>query len=590
MKKIPYGKSDIVQILAENYYYVDKTKFIPLIEQAGDYLFFLRPRRFGKSLWLATLETYYDILNKDKLTAIFKDTWISENLTPDAGKYFILRFNFAMVDPNPDRVEESFNETCLQSIEDFITRYNHVISDKLKTKILSYKKYDRALKALLSRTTFEELQNKLYVLIDEYDNFTNTILSEYSSKRYHEITHGSGFLRYFYNLLKGATTGPDAPVGRIFITGVSPITMDDVTSGFNIGDPISLEPEFNEMAGFTFEEVKEIFKYYVEAGWLNQPLDKLLDIASQWYNNYKFDNNSEVTLYNPDMIFYFVRQTGRRKGIPDMLIDDNVKIDYNKLKHLVIIDKRFNGNFSILQNIIQKGYISGEVASSFPLEDLLEEENFTSHLFYLGLLTFEKGGLLKIPNQTMWKILHDYIRRAYKDLKIFKPHIWQLQQYLKEMAYEGRWEAVFELLSREIKNQSSIRDFLKHEESIKIFLATYINIMDYFIVRTETELNKGFADIYLEPFWERDENVRYGYLIELKYIPRSEKITEGLIKGLRDRAREQLEQYSKDVRIEKKFSARADGELIKIYQIWHGWEMVEIGQLCGEMERNHHLV
>ncbi|GAB6162361.1 hypothetical protein JCM12298_15200 [Desulfothermus naphthae] len=190
----------------------------------------------------------------------------------------------------------------------------------------------------------------------------------------------------------------------------------------------------------------------------------------------------------------------------------------------------------------------------------------------------------------MWKILHDYIRRAYKDLKIFKPHIWQLQQYLKEMAYEGRWEAVFELLSREIKNQSSIRDFLKHEESIKIFLSTYINIMDYFIVRTETELNKGFADIYLEPFWERDENVRYGYLIELKYIPRSEKITEGLLKGLRDRAREQLEQYSKDVRIEKKFSARADGELIKIYQIWHGWEMVEIGQLCGEMERNQHLV
>ncbi|GAB6162349.1 ATP-binding protein [Desulfothermus naphthae] len=590
MKRIPYGKSDIVQILAENYYYVDKTRFIPLIEQAGDYLFFLRPRRFGKSLWLATLETYYDILNKDKLTAIFKDTWISENLTPDAGKYFILRFNFAMVDPNPDRVEESFNETCLQSIEDFITRYKDVISDKLKTKILSYKKYDRALKALLSRTTFEELQNKLYVLIDEYDNFTNTILSEYSSKRYHEITHGSGFLRYFYNLLKGATTGPDAPVGRIFITGVSPITMDDVTSGFNIATPITLYPQFNELAGFTIEEVKEIFEYYIEEGWLNQPLELLLEIASIWYNNYKFEAHSSVYLYNPDMIFYFVREVGTYKRIPNMLIDDNVKIDYNKLKHLVIIDKRFNGNFSILKKVMDKGSIISPVLTSFPLESLLKKSNFVSHLFYLGILSFEKEDVLTIPNQTIWSILFEYLRDIYEDLDIFRIDVFDLQQMLREMAYSGKWREVLSFLSQEIERQSSLRDFITGESSIKLLQAAYLNITRYFIVRTETELNKGFADIYLEPFWERDENVRYGYLIELKYIPRSEKVTEKLLEDLRNKAKKQLEQYFSAPGIQEKFSTRPDGKLIKIYQIWHGWEMVEIGQLCGEMERNQHLV
>lgn len=271
MKKIPYGKSDIVQILTENYYYVDKTSFIPLVEQAGDYLFFLRPRRFGKSLWLATLETYYDILNKDKLSSIFQNTWIGNNLTPEAGKYLILRFNFSLVDPHPERVEKSFNTRCEQCISFFLNRYKNFLPSNLFDKIISYTRYDDMLNALLSSDFSLVTGKKIYLLVDKYDNFTNTILSEHSSKTYQHITHGTGFLRYFFNLLKGATTGPDAPLARIFITGVSPITMDDVTSGFNIGDLISLEPAFNELAGFTHDETRKLFEYYSKTGWLDQP-------------------------------------------------------------------------------------------------------------------------------------------------------------------------------------------------------------------------------------------------------------------------------------------------------------------------------
>jgi len=576
MKKIPYGKSDIVQILRENYYYIDKTRFIPLIEQAGDYLFFIRHRRFGKSLWLATLETYYDILNRDKLTTIFKDTWISENLTSEAGKYFILRFNFSMVDPHPDRVEESFNFTCVQSIKKFASRYASYLPEELREEILSQKKSDEALRILTMGDLYECTGHKLYILIDEYDNFTNTILSEYSSRTYHDITHGSGFLRYFFNLLKGATTGPEAPVGRIFITGVSPITMDDVTSGFNISTPITLYPQFNELAGFTIEEVKRIFEYYIEKGWLNQSLESLLEIASTWYNNYKFESHSSVYLYNPDMIFYFVREVGTYKRIPDMLIDDNVKIDYNKLKHLIIIDKKFNGNFSILKKVMDKGNIISPVLTSFPLESLLKKSNFVSHLFYLGILSFQKEDILSVPNQTVWSILFEYLRDIYEDLDIFRIDVFDFQQMLREMAYRGIWEEPLKFLSDEIEKQSSLRDFITGESTIKLLQAAYLNITKYFIVRTETELNKGFADIYLQPFWNRDENIRYGYLIELKYIPRTEKITEKLLQGLRDDAKKQLEHYSKDSRIQQKFSCIPDTKLIKIYQIWHGWEMVEM--------------
>ena len=556
---------------------MDKTRYIPLIEQAGDYLFFLRPRRFGKSLWLGTLEAYYDVLNKDKITTIFKNTWIADNLTPEAGNYLILRFNFSMVDPNPSRVEESFNETCLQSIEDFVFKYREILPGELQNKLLSYKKADRVLKSLLSPSTFKEIQHKLYVLIDEYDNFTNTILSEYSSSTYHEITHGSGFLRYFYNILKGATTGPNAPLAKIFITGVSPITMDDVTSGFNIGTPITLYPQFNELAGFTQEDVKRIFEYYIDVGWLNQPIEKLIEIASTWYNSYKFDGYSSVFLYNPDMIFYFIREVGTYKRIPDILIDDNVKMDYTKLKYLVIIDRKFNGNFSVLQKVMDKGAIISPILTSFPLESLLKQSHFISHLFYLGILSFKDKDILNIPNQTVWNILFEYLRNIYEDLDIFRLDIFDLQHMLRDMAYLGRWYDVFKFLSKEIEKQGSIRDFITGESSIKILQAAYLNITKYFTVKTETELNKGFADIYLEPFWERDENVKYGYLIEIKYVPRSKKLTDEHLSQLRNKAKEQLEQYSKDIRISEKFSSDPEKRLIKIYQIWYGWEMVEIG-------------
>ena len=381
MKKIPYGQSDIIKILQKNYYYVDKTHFIPLIEESDEFLIFLRPRRFGKSLWLATLATYYDIKNKERLHEIFKNTWIANNFTPEAGEYFVLRFNFSAINPHPDKVQQSFNIRCMQEVRSFIRRYSDFLPSFLINELQQVDQIDDALSLLFSPDLYSTTNHKVYLFIDEYDNFTNTILSSYSHSTYHDLTHGEGFFRYFFNILKAATTGPDASLGKLFITGVSPITLDDVTSGFNIADNISLEPDFNQLAGFSTEETRDILKYYIEAGWLKQPLDELMSIVEEWYNNYRFYSQATESVYNPDMVFYFVRQTGRRKQIPDDLIDYNVRTDYRKLRHLVVIDRQLNGNFSVLQKVMNRVEMYSPVVTTFPVSKLLKKENFLSHLF-----------------------------------------------------------------------------------------------------------------------------------------------------------------------------------------------------------------
>jgi hypothetical protein len=226
---------------------------------------------------------------------------------------------------------------------------------------------------------------------------------------------------------------------------------------------------------------------------------------------------------------------------------------------------------------MDKGVIEGKVEDSFPLESLAEEENFISHLFYLGLVSYTGKNTLSIPNQTVWKLLFGHIRDAYKDLDIFRPGIWKLQKLIRDMAYQGQWKPCLEFLANELKNQTTIRDYITGEHSIKLLLAAYLNILDIFIVHTEKEANKGFADIYLEPFWEKDEKICYGYLIELKYIPRSEEITSDLVSIRCEEAKKQLKIYMEDEKIKKKFAVRKEGKLKAIYLLWHGWELIETG-------------
>ncbi len=278
MRKIPYGLTDFIRIRKQKYYYVDKTRFIQNIENSPSFLFLIRPRRFGKSLWLSVLQAYYDLTYKDRFEEIFKGTSIYDNQTEERNSYFILRFNFSEVCPDINRVEESFNKTIKLNILKFLDTYSEAflkVNQKFINEIENSYNASDTLNSLIN--TVKD-HGKIYILIDEYDNFTNTILSTQGKERYTAITHGEGFFRHFFNVLKAGTTGSDAPISKLFITGVSPVTMDDVTSGFNIGSNITTEAPFNEMVGFSEDEVRDMLNYYINEGAIKDNSDHLITV------------------------------------------------------------------------------------------------------------------------------------------------------------------------------------------------------------------------------------------------------------------------------------------------------------------------
>lgn len=279
IKRIPYAIADYRKMREENGYYVDKTHFIPLLEAAPYFLFFIRPRRFGKTLWLSMLRHYYDVNLKDEFAALFGDTYIGEHPTNERNSYLILFLNFALVNPDVDKVEVSFEDNGLAEIESFLRRYGCYFTEIEVHTILTQPNLEQQLRRIFYYAGEKGL--KVYFFIDEYDNFANTILTTAGQQAYHNLTHGEGFFRFFFNLLKGGTGGQMTGLTRLLITGVSPITMDDVTSGFNIGTNISLDARFNEMIGFTEAEVRAMLAYYHDTGVLQLDVEQSLALMQE---------------------------------------------------------------------------------------------------------------------------------------------------------------------------------------------------------------------------------------------------------------------------------------------------------------------
>ncbi|MCP5103810.1 MAG: AAA family ATPase [bacterium] len=589
VKQIPYGITDYGRIRRENFYYVDKTGYLKIIEQAGAYLFFIRPRRFGKSLFLSIMEAYYDVYYRDRFKELFEGTAVYDAPTKERGSYLLLKLNFSMVDPAVERLEKSFLTYIREKGEDFLVKYKEnlgmedaVVSGEIE-KINNTGSPSDILRFIARRC--KRGMQKLYVIIDEYDNFSNTILSTFGHTRYIELTHGGGFFRTFFNVLKGSTTDMDAPISRLFITGVSPVTMDDVTSGFNIGKNVSIEPGFNEMLGFSEREVVNAVEYYRSEGMVKLETGYLLDVMKTWYDNYLFSKKSDTTLFNSDMILYFMDACLRHSEIPDNLIDRNVRIDYGKLRHLILIDSRggkeANGNFTKLKEIIDEGEITSKLSLGFPLEEIDSPENFVSLLFYMGLLTIagEKDGLplFKIPNQTVKTLYYDYIIRVGNETGLIALNIGKINTLLHAMAYYGDWEGFFAYISERMGVSSGLRDFIREEKVIQGFLLAWLGIADYFIVHSEAEMNRGYADIYMEPFLARYEGIKYSYILEIKYMKKEKgKRTARGVEKLKNEAEQQLKQYAAD---EKLLKRSGKTRLIKLVLVFSGPELTYIGKV-----------
>jgi DNA-directed RNA polymerase subunit F len=432
LKRIPYGKADFNEFKEKNLYYVDKTRFIADIEEKGSFLFLIRPRRFGKSLFLAILEAYYDIEYKDRFDSFFSDTAIHQNPTKEKNSYMILKLNFSAVKPEVSKIEESFDYYIQKAALRFLKKYEKFLDinmEKVEEEITSLKSASDIMVAFLDYCQGKE--QKLYVIIDEYDNFANTILSESGEQAFIDITHGTGFLRAFFNVIKAGTTDMNAPISRLFMSGVSPVTMDDVTSGFNIATNITLDPDINEIMGFTREEVETMIEYYRQSGKIRHSTPELMEIMSQWYNHYRFSLDADTDLFNTVHILYFLQQYLLRSKIPYELIDRNAMFDYKKLRHLIIIDKKggavpqTNGNFSRLQQLIATGMIHSDIVPGFPITEVTNPRNFISLLYYFGLLSLrgmddENTPVLIIPNQMVKRLYYDYIKETYEETGVLR--------------------------------------------------------------------------------------------------------------------------------------------------------------------------
>lgn len=583
IKSIPYGVTDYEAIRTDNSYYVDKTAYLDKIEKAGKYLFFIRPRRFGKSLFLSVMETYYDILKADRFDFFYQGTHIHQHPTQEKNKYLVLKFNFSAVDPHPNRLENSFLNQIQTNTKSFLNRYVDYLTPRDREELRNELNYIKSAADIMLRITklCKDSNQKIYIIIDEYDNFANTILSTTGSQVYKDLTHGEGFFRAFFNFLKEGTTGSGAPISRLFITGVSPVTLDDVTSGFNIGKNISIDASFNEMLGFTKEDVTEMIDYYQQQGIIKYDTGYLLNIMNAWYNNYIFSKKSTTKLFNSDMILYFLDECTRNQDIPDELIDQNVRIDYGKLRHLIIIDKdkgRFtNGNFTRLQQIIEKGEIVSDIAKGFPVEKLMDTRNFLSLLFYLGLLTVKEVKdeelILQIPNETARRLYYNYIKEAYEETDTFSMDWYVYGRLMHRLAYQGEWKPLFDYLGQQMKDSMSLRDLITGEKSVQAFLNVYLGLSQLYIIHPEKELNKGFADIVMEPFTARYREMKYAYILELKYLKKEEK--KKLPAAIK-KAETQLKKYTLDNKFKKTFE---NIKLIKLLLVFSGTDLEHIGQV-----------
>ncbi|UCH92194.1 MAG: AAA family ATPase [Candidatus Aminicenantes bacterium] len=587
IKKIPYGLANYELLVQQNSYYVDKTTFLPVVEEAGNYLFFIRPRRFGKSLFLSVMEAYYDVFYKNRFEEFFRGTWIYDHPTDEKGSYLVLSFNFSVVEPDVKKMETSFHNHIQDEAVGFIQKYSSHLSANQDMDYFTEKiKYSRSATDILSTLLHlcEGAQQKLYVIIDEYDNFSNTILATVGEAAYQELTHGPGFFKSFFNALKKGTSGTGAPVNRSFITGVSPVTMDDVTSGFNIGNNVSLEPNLNTMLGFTKHDVIDMIEYYRSMGKIYHPTDYLMDIITQWYGNYRFSEENHVKLFNPDMILYFFMNYFSREKIPGDLIDRNVRIDYGKLRHLIIVDKGeikvSNGNFDRLREIIKEGETSSELVKGFPLEKLIDRENFISLLFYFGLLTIkdtETTGLtLAIPNETIRRLYYDYIKEAYEETEIFALDLYTYNRLMKGMALEGQWNPLIDYIASRMQESMSLRDLITGEKSIQAFLNVYLGLTNLYIIHTEKEMNKGYADIVMEPFLARYAGLKYSYILEIKYVKAGVSPGTAKVRQLKSEAEEQLKNYSIDEKFRKTIEKT---NLIKIVLIFSGHRLIDKGEV-----------
>lgn len=571
IKQVPYGVSDFVTVRDQNLYYVDKTMFLSLLEQQPRNLFYIRPRRFGKSLFISMMRAYYDEAMADRFDSLFGGLWIHEHPTPLRGRYQMLYLDFSQVGGDIDQLPVRFNDYCSLMLDDFMHSYRDEYPEE--TVKAFFETRQMADKLDLIRNSAARLRIPLYLIIDEYDNFTNIVLNGKGEEVYHAITHASGFYRDVFKKFKGMFE-------RIFMTGVSPVTLDDLTSGFNIGWHLSMNPKFDKMLGFSTEDVRAMLLYYKEAGMLpaESDVEAMITEMKPWYDNYCFAKEclkQEARVFNCDMVLYYLRQYIDSGHSPERMVDPNTKTDYNKLKKLLQLDRLDGDRRGIIRRIVEEGQLVTEVEESFPARDLTNPDIFPSLLFYYGMLTIKgtygKRLILCIPNNNVRKQYYEYLLEEYEAQ--CRISIDTLNDYFDAMSFDGQWREALQYIADAYRKLSSVRDSIEGERSIQGFFMAYLSLNDYYITAPEVELSHGYCDFFLLPNLTHYQS-RHCYIVELKYLPK--KDFEAKAAEQWRQAVDQINGYARAPRVE---ALRQGTQMHKIVMQFSGWDLVRMEEV-----------
>ena len=523
-KRIPYGISDFKQVREENKYLVDKTMFFERMELAGNFLFLVRPRRFGKSLFLSMLEAYYDINEKDNFQELFKGMYVEKHPTEYHNIYQVLHLDFSRVGSDIENLSSNFNNYLSGRCESFVRKYARLYPKGFEEEVFRGKTGIDMLNRI--NNAAHDANCRLYLIIDEYDNFTNNVLNVKGQQAYHELTHGTGFYRDVFKLFKGM-------FDRIIMLGVAPITLDDLTSGYNIALNMTIDSRFNQMLGFSEDEVRQMIRYYKEVGAIKPEVteDSIINDIKPWYDNYCFAKNSfgkEPSMFNSDMVCYYMSNFIGLGQRPKELIDPNTMTDYSKLKRLIKIDKTEGKRTEIIHDIAEKGFIKARLVSHFPAERMMEFGNFISLLYYYGMLTI--GGVvgdrlkLIIPNNNVRLQYYQYLLDEYS--AIHSVDISELDDAYDQAALEGDWHPLIDFICKAYHDTTAVRQLIEGERNLQGFMNAYLTLTNYYLVAPEMEFSHGYCDFFLLPNYTVYPMVAHSYILELKYLKTDATDTE----------------------------------------------------------------
>jgi hypothetical protein len=521
MRKLPYGISNFAEIPKRDYFFADKTPFLAKLEDLGEkYIFFLRPRRFGKSLWISLLQHYYGVQYKERFQELFGKYYIGKNPTENANNYLVLTFDFSGIDTSTaDKTYQGFLQKVFYGIDSFLEDYKAFFTKEEAEKIVCKTSPESMIGTMFY--TLKKASNRLpiYLLIDEYDHFANELLA-LNLTHFRDIVGKNGWVRKFYETIKTATR--EGIVERMFVTGVSPATLDSMTSGFNIAMNLTRNAQFHEMFGFNEAEMHSLLQN------INVPEKEMPFTKEQmkvWYNGFKVAKEAKTHVYNPDMLLFFGCEYLSNGGFPSDMLDDNIATDYGKIRSIFQIENKEASRFQVLKDLVEKGEINAKIVSRFNFEMEFGQQEFISLLFYMGMLSIKEANfnaeILQMPNYVIKTLYYEYFYQLLREENLSNVPAYKVSEVVRDLARHNDVAPFAELIN-EILSEHSTRDKANFSEKhLKTLFITLFYISNIYIVDSEPETRQKYMDVLL--IGRKQFNIPHDFLFELKYIKKPPK-------------------------------------------------------------------